>query len=153
MLTSYFNAQGYKVTAVGWGNDALAFVEKTIPDLIMLDIRLPDIDGYEICRRIRAHRRTEHIPIIFLIRQLATLLAHLGAQVGLLQQTNHTLGKLVWLICKQDILAIGYTITHPRYFGDLFFGHLQGVTVAFLIVFTLLSIYNISNGFSERHRL
>jgi DNA-binding response OmpR family regulator len=66
MLTSYFNAQGYKVTAVGWGNDALAFVEKTIPDLIMLDIRLPDIDGYEICRRIRAHRRTENIPIIFL---------------------------------------------------------------------------------------
>jgi DNA-binding response OmpR family regulator len=66
MLTSYFNAQGYTVTAVGWGNDALAFVEKTIPDLIMLDIRLPDIDGYEICRRIRAQRRTEHVPIIFL---------------------------------------------------------------------------------------
>ncbi len=66
MLTSYFEAQGYEVTAVGWGNDALTFVEKTIPDLIMLDIRLPDIDGYEVCRRLRAHRRTEHIPIIFL---------------------------------------------------------------------------------------
>jgi PleD family two-component response regulator len=66
MLTSYFTAQGYEVTAVGWGNDALAFVEKTIPDLIMLDIRLPDIDGYEICRRLRAYRRTEHVPIIFL---------------------------------------------------------------------------------------
>ena len=66
MLTSYFEAQGYKVHAVGWGNDALIFVEKTIPDLIMLDIRLPDIDGYEVCRRLRAHRRTEHVPIIFL---------------------------------------------------------------------------------------
>lgn len=66
MLTSYFQAQGYEVTAVGWGNDALVFVEKVVPDLIMLDIRLPDIDGYEICRRLRAHRRTEHIPIIFL---------------------------------------------------------------------------------------
>ena len=66
MLTSYFKAQGYEVTAVGWGNDALAFVEQTVPDLIMLDIRLPDIDGYEVCRRLRAHRRTEHVPILFL---------------------------------------------------------------------------------------
>ena len=57
MLTSYFEAQGYEVTSVGWGNDALTFIEKTVPDLIMLDIRLPDIDGYEVCRRLRAHRR------------------------------------------------------------------------------------------------
>lgn len=66
MLTSYFEAQGYDVTAVGWGNDALISVEKNVPDLIMLDIRLPDIDGYEVCRRLRSHRRTEHVPIIFL---------------------------------------------------------------------------------------
>jgi len=66
MLTSYFEAQGYKVTSVGWGNDALAFVEGTVPDLVVLDIRLPDIDGYEVCRRLRAHRRTEHVPVIFL---------------------------------------------------------------------------------------
>ena len=66
MLTSYFKTQGYNVTAVNWGNDALIFVEKTVPDLIILDIRLPDIDGYEVCRHLRAHRRTEHVPIIFL---------------------------------------------------------------------------------------
>ena len=66
MLTSYFKAQGYEVTAVGWGNDALAFIEKTIPDLVMLDIRLPDIDGYEVCRHLRAHRSTERVPVIFL---------------------------------------------------------------------------------------
>jgi len=66
MLTSYFKTQGYNVTAVGWGNDALIFVEKTVPDLIILDIRLPDIDGYEVCRRLRAQRRTKHVPIIFL---------------------------------------------------------------------------------------
>jgi len=66
MLTSYFRAQGYEVTAVGWGKDALTFVDKTIPDLVVLDIRLPDIDGYEVCRQLRARRRTERIPIIFL---------------------------------------------------------------------------------------
>jgi CheY-like chemotaxis protein len=66
MLTSYFKAQGYEVTSVGWGKDALAFLEEATPDLIMLDIRLPDIDGYEVCRQLRTHRRTERIPVIFL---------------------------------------------------------------------------------------
>jgi PleD family two-component response regulator len=66
MLTSYFMAQGYEVTAVGWGKDALAMTEKMIPDLVMLDIHLPDINGYEVCRSLRSHRRTERIPVIFL---------------------------------------------------------------------------------------
>jgi ABC-type amino acid transport system permease subunit len=65
-----------------------------------------------------------------------------------------TLGNLLADIeSKQDILAIGTALTHPLYTGNLFFVHLQGVTVAFLIVFTLWCIYNISNGFAERHRL
>jgi PleD family two-component response regulator len=66
MLTSYFKTQGYEVTSVGWGKDALAFVEKTVPDLVVLDIRLPDIDGYEVCKEMRSHRRTSQVPIIFL---------------------------------------------------------------------------------------
>lgn len=65
-----------------------------------------------------------------------------------------TLGSLLAKIdSKQDILAIGHTLTHPAYLPHIFFEHLQGITVAFLIVFTLLSIYNISNGYAERHRL
>jgi DNA-binding response OmpR family regulator len=66
MLSSYFKTHGYEASAVAWGGDALAFVESTIPDLILLDIRLPDIDGYEVCRRLRENRRTAQIPVIFL---------------------------------------------------------------------------------------
>jgi ABC-type dipeptide/oligopeptide/nickel transport system permease subunit len=65
-----------------------------------------------------------------------------------------TLGSLLAKIdSKQDILMIGHSILHPGYAGNLFLQHLQGVTVAFLIVFTLLSIYHIANGYAERHRL
>ncbi|MBD3239896.1 MAG: ABC transporter permease subunit [Chitinivibrionales bacterium] len=65
-----------------------------------------------------------------------------------------TLGSLLAKIdSKQDILAIGHTLTHPGYVPNLFLQHLQGVTVAFLIVFTLLSVYHIANGYAERHRL
>jgi hypothetical protein len=79
--------------------------------------------------------------------------------VGLSTDINETalpatLGSLLASIdSKQDILAIGYTLTHPDYLGHLFFEHLQGMTVAFLIVFSLVSIYHIANGYAERHRL
>lgn len=79
--------------------------------------------------------------------------------VGLSTEVNSitlpvTLGSLLAKIdSKQDILAIGNTLTNPLYFPHLFFEHLLGVTVAFLIVFSLLCIYNISNGYAERHRL
>jgi len=82
MLTSYFEAQGYAVTAVGWGNDALAYTEKTLPDLIVLDIRLPDIDGYEVCRRLRSHRRTARIPIIFLTERRERIDRLTGLELG-----------------------------------------------------------------------
>jgi ABC-type dipeptide/oligopeptide/nickel transport system permease subunit len=65
-----------------------------------------------------------------------------------------TMGSMLANIdSKQDILAIGYALTHPLYTGSLFFEHLQGLTVAFLIVFSLMSINHISNGYAERHRL
>lgn len=65
-----------------------------------------------------------------------------------------TLGSLLAKIdSKQDILAIGNTIMNPSYFTHIFFEHLQGITVAFLIIFTLLAVYKISNGFAERNRL
>jgi ABC-type dipeptide/oligopeptide/nickel transport system permease subunit len=65
-----------------------------------------------------------------------------------------TLGSLLAKIdSKQDILAIGYSLTHPGYVPQLFLTHLQGLTVAFLIVFSLYCIYNIANGYAERHRL
>jgi ABC-type dipeptide/oligopeptide/nickel transport system permease subunit len=65
-----------------------------------------------------------------------------------------TLGSLLAKMdSKQDILAIGNSITNPTYIPNLFFQHLQGLTVAFLIVVTLLAAYQISCGYAERHRL
>lgn len=62
-------------------------------------------------------------------------------------------GLLAKMDSKQDILAIGGALSDWRNFGSLFFEHLQGISTAFIIVFTLLSIYKISNGFVKRHRL
>src|SRR5512135_795306 len=67
MLAAYFEAQGYDVTPVAWGADAVRQAQEgSTPDLILLDIRLPDMDGFEVCKRLRSHRRTQYVPIIFL---------------------------------------------------------------------------------------
>jgi len=66
MLTAYFRTQDYEVFTVNWGEDGVRSALQVNPDLAILDIRLPDIDGYEVARRLRTDRRTAEIPIIFL---------------------------------------------------------------------------------------
>lgn len=69
MLKIYFSAQGYEVAVAGRGNDALDRTRKQLPSVIVLDIMLPDIDGYEVCTRLRKTMRTSHVPIIFLTQK------------------------------------------------------------------------------------
>ncbi len=66
MLEAYFRVQGYNVLTANWGEDAVETSLLETPDLLILDIRLPDIDGFEVARRLRGNRRTNLIPIIFL---------------------------------------------------------------------------------------
>ncbi len=66
MLNAYFRVQGYEIFTVNWGEDGVRACQTSRPDIVILDIRLPDIDGYEVARRLRSNRRTSNIPIIFL---------------------------------------------------------------------------------------
>jgi diguanylate cyclase (GGDEF)-like protein len=69
MLRIYFSGQGYQVEVASRGNDALVMCRKQLPDLIVLDIMLPDMDGYAVCRELRTTARTSHVPIIFLTQR------------------------------------------------------------------------------------
>jgi PleD family two-component response regulator len=69
MLKIYFESQGYEVSAALRGMHALSACRKQVPNIIILDINLPDIDGYEVCRTLRSGLRTSHIPIIFLTQK------------------------------------------------------------------------------------
>ncbi|MCA9971562.1 MAG: response regulator [Anaerolineales bacterium] len=66
MLAQYFSQQGYVVKHAGRGEDAVHQICAQPPDIAVLDIRLPDIDGYEVCYRLRQNRQTQNLPIIFL---------------------------------------------------------------------------------------
>ncbi|MGD0003680.1 MAG: response regulator [Anaerolineaceae bacterium] len=69
MLSIYFNSQGYDVDLAPRGSEALEKTRQVMPHLIVLDIMLPDIDGYEVCRTLRTNTRTSHIPVIFLTQK------------------------------------------------------------------------------------
>jgi diguanylate cyclase (GGDEF)-like protein len=56
----------YEILFATCGKDALEIIKEQMPDLILLDIVMPDIDGYEVCTRIKADAKTQEIPVIFI---------------------------------------------------------------------------------------
>jgi len=69
LLRIYFDSQGYEVIVAAKGKEALDMCRRSQPNVIILDIQLPDIDGYEVCQRLRDNLRTSHIPILFLTQR------------------------------------------------------------------------------------
>jgi PleD family two-component response regulator len=69
MLRIYFKSKGYDVSVARRGEDALEMCRHQLPNVIVLDIMLPDMDGYDVCRELRDSLRTSHIPIIFLTQK------------------------------------------------------------------------------------
>ncbi len=65
-LTQMLTAQGYEIRSANNGHIALNILPTILPDLILLDILMPGIDGYEVCRRLKAADATRAIPVIFL---------------------------------------------------------------------------------------
>ncbi|MDX1708323.1 MAG: response regulator, partial [Desulfobacterales bacterium] len=66
LLFETLDGRGYKLLVAKDGNVALSIARKALPNLILLDIMMPDIDGYEVCRRLKADPATAEIPVIFL---------------------------------------------------------------------------------------
>ena len=65
-LSAALNEQGHKVRSAIDGQMALTVARAAMPDLILLDIKMPQMDGYEVCQRLKADQKTREIPVIFL---------------------------------------------------------------------------------------
>jgi signal transduction histidine kinase len=72
LLADLLGEQGYDVRPVTNGRQALQAVEQDPPDLILLDINMPEMDGYEVCRRLRLNERSRDLPVIFLTAMVDT---------------------------------------------------------------------------------
>jgi two-component system, sensor histidine kinase and response regulator len=66
VLGSMLQRKGYDVNVASSGADALSFVAKQPPDLILLDVAMPQMDGFQVCEALKANPDTKHIPVMFL---------------------------------------------------------------------------------------
>ena len=74
--------EGFEVQAFHRGKEGLDFLRRNPVDLVLLDILLPDVDGFEICRRLRADTRMASLPVIFLTAKGEEIDRVLGLEIG-----------------------------------------------------------------------
>jgi DNA-binding response OmpR family regulator len=72
LLSEILQAQNYHVRFANSGLRALTAIEAAPPDIVLLDIMMPNMDGYEVCRRLKANLNSQHIPVIFISANDAT---------------------------------------------------------------------------------
>jgi len=82
IVSSFLFAKGYNVTFTENGFEALNVVAKKDFDLILLDVMMPEIDGFEVCKILKANNKTSHIPVIFLTAKNDTVDIVKGFEVG-----------------------------------------------------------------------
>ncbi len=82
LLTHILVRRGYEIRSANSGPHALAAIRDDLPDLILLDIMMPDMDGYEVCAQLKAAEQTRDIPIIFISALDATKDKIKGFNVG-----------------------------------------------------------------------
>lgn len=66
LITFTLRFAGHEVLGTSNGEEALETALKEVPDLILLDVRMPRMTGYEACKQIKANKKTGHIPVVFL---------------------------------------------------------------------------------------
>ena len=66
LLDAVLSPRGYDVVGVGSGEAALESVRERLPDIVLLDVLMPGLDGFEVCRRLRADERTTFLPIVMI---------------------------------------------------------------------------------------
>jgi DNA-binding response OmpR family regulator len=81
-LSAILKQEGYQISVATNGQQALDVLERVRPDLILLDVMMPGIDGFQTCQRIKASTRWREIPIIFLTAKTETADVVRGFEVG-----------------------------------------------------------------------
>jgi CheY-like chemotaxis protein len=82
MLTTYFESQGYEIFHAEEGAEGITLGRAKLPNLILLDVMLPDMDGFDVCKALRSTMLTKYIPITFLTQRDARADKIAGLELG-----------------------------------------------------------------------
>ena len=103
--------KGFDVTGAGGGNDALRMLADQTFDLILLDVMMPEVDGFAVCRKIKEDPRLKDIPVIFLTAKGGGEALAEGFESGAVMYINKpfTANKLLTIV--NTMLAAGSNLT------------------------------------------
>lgn len=96
---------GFDVMVARNGTEALELAEKQVPDLVLLDIMMPDVDGYAICRHIKSHRRLRHAKVVFMSAKSRDADIQKGYDLGASLYVTKPFSTRQLLKQVQDLLA------------------------------------------------
>ena len=105
LLDSLLSGHGYKVLVAHDGLDGMVQVKKNIPDLIILDIMMPELNGYDVCSNLKFDERFKHIPIIVLTSREQELDPRISQLMGIVYMQKPIDSKIL-LEKIQNILKI-----------------------------------------------
>lgn len=66
MFKDFVERWGYETVTAQQGKDAISLAERYLPDIILLDVMLPGMSGYEVCRELKENTKTQHIPVVMI---------------------------------------------------------------------------------------
>lgn len=106
-LESIVSLEGFEFVLYPDGNTALANAHADRPDLILLDMHLPDMTGHEICRRLKADARTQHVPVVMLTGEARELESRVkGLEAGAEDYLFKPIGAKVLIARIRSILKV-----------------------------------------------
>ena len=66
LFKDFVESWGYETVTAQQGKDAISLAERYLPDIILLDVMLPGMSGYEVCRELKENTKTQHIPVVMI---------------------------------------------------------------------------------------
>jgi class 3 adenylate cyclase len=113
LLRDPLETHGYEIVEAENGEQALQSVEQRPPDVVLLDVMMPRMDGFEVCRRLKQDARTAHIPILM----VTALSERMERMMGIAAGASDFLSKPVDL--QEVILRVGHAAHSKHLFDDL----------------------------------
>ena len=109
LVSFHLTRAGFNVLTAATGREALDSVAAQCPDLIILDLMLPDIDGFGICEILRRHAATATIPIVILTAWATNDAQHLGLELGALDYMTKPFSPKKLVARVQHLLSLRET--------------------------------------------
>ena len=103
VLGNILRNRGYNISVATSGEQALNMMDKILPDLILLDVIMPGIDGFQVCEELKASEKTKDIPVIFLTAKTQTEDIVKGFELGAVDYVTKP-------FIKEELLARVHTL-------------------------------------------